>query len=160
MQKPVPNAPRAPQQQANTPASRHKARRFAMQGVYEWQLSGNDPFEIEARYRVENAMHKVDLAYFHELLQQTTRRALELDAVYASFLDRDINQLNPVERSILRIGCYELVHHIEIPYPIVLNESIELAKDFGATDSFKYINSILDEVAKKVRQIERDARKS
>ena len=63
MQSPVPNAPRAPKQQANTPASRHKARRFAMQGVYEWQLSGNDPFEIEARYRVENAMHKVDLAY-------------------------------------------------------------------------------------------------
>jgi N utilization substance protein B len=60
----------------------------------------------------------------------------------------------------LRIGCYELVHHIEIPYPIVLNEAIELAKDFGATDSFKYINSILDEVAKKVRQIERDARKA
>ena len=153
MQKPVPNAPRAPRQQANTPASRHKARRFAMQGVYEWQLSGNDPFEIEARYRV-------DLAYFHELLQQTTRRALELDAVYVSFLDRDINQLNPVERSILRIGCYELVHHIEIPYPIVLDEAIELAKDFGATDSFKYINSILDEVAKKVRQTERNARKS
>jgi N utilization substance protein B len=60
-------------QQANTPASRHKARRFALQGLYEWQLSGNDPFEIEARYRVENAMHKVDLAYFHELLHQTTR---------------------------------------------------------------------------------------
>ena len=77
-----------------------------------------------------------------------------------SFLDRDINQLNPVERSILRIGCYELVHHIEIPYPIVLDEAIELAKDFGATDSFKYINSILDEVAKKVRQTERNARKS
>ena len=123
-------------------------------------MSGNDPFEIEARYRVENAMHKVDLAYFHELLQQTTRRALELDAVYVSFLDRDINQLNPVERSILRIGCYELVHHIEIPYPIVLDEAIELAKDFGATDSFKYINSILDEVAKKVRQTERNARKA
>jgi N utilization substance protein B len=105
-------------------------------------------------------MHKVDLAYFHELLQQTTRRALELDAVYVSFLDRDINQLNPVERSILRIGCYELVHHIEIPYPIVLDEAIELAKDFGATDSFKYINSILDEVAKKVRQTERNARKA
>ena len=155
MQKPVVNAPRAPRQQANTPASRHKARRFAMQGVYEWQMSGNDPYEIEARYRVENAMHKVDLAYFHELLQQTTRRALELDAVYDSYLDRKIDQLNPVERSILRIGCYELVHHIEIPFPIVLDEAIELAKEFGATDSYKYINSILDEVAKKVRQVEK-----
>lgn len=144
-------------QQANTPASRHKARRFALQGLYEWQLSGNPTFEIEARYRVENAMHKVDLAYFHELLQQASSRSSVLDELYAPFLDRKMAQLDPVERNILRIGCYELLHHIEIPYRVVLNEAVELAKDFGATDSYKYINSILDEVSKKARAAERQA---
>jgi N utilization substance protein B len=148
--------PNKPQAQ-NTPAARHKARRFALQGLYEWQLSGNQPFEIEARYRVENAMHKVDLAYFHELLHQASLRSRELDAAYEGFLDRKASQIDPVERAILRIGAYELIHHIEIPYRIILNEAVELAKDFGATDSYKYINSILDELAKVVRQAEKQA---
>lgn len=142
-------------QAKNTPAARHKARRFALQGLYEWQLSGNQPFEIEARYRVENAMHKVDLAYFHELLHQVVARNRDLDAAFEPFLDRKMEQLDPVERNVLRIGSYELIHHIEIPYKIILNEAVELAKDFGATDSYKYVNSILDELAKIVRQAEK-----
>ncbi|WP_297927347.1 transcription antitermination factor NusB [uncultured Agitococcus sp.] len=146
-----PNKPQA----KNTPAARHKARRFALQGLYEWQLSGNQPFEIEARYRVENAMHKVDLAYFHELLHQVVAKNRELDNAFEPFLDRKMQQLDPVERNILRIGSYELIHHIEIPYKIILNEAVELAKDFGATDSYKYVNSILDELAKTVRKAEK-----
>lgn len=148
-----PNKPQA----KNTPAARHKARRFALQGLYEWQLSGNQPFEIEARYRIENAMHKVDLAYFHELLHQVVAKNRELDNAFESFLDRKMQQLDPVERNILRIGSYELIHHIEIPYKIILNEAVELAKDFGATDSYKYVNSILDELAKTVRKAEKQA---
>lgn len=148
-----PNKPQA----KNTPAARHKARRFALQGLYEWQLSGNQPFEIEARYRVENAMHKVDLAYFHELLHQVVAKNRELDKAFEPFLDRKMQQLDPVERNILRIGSYELIHHIEIPYKIILNEAVELAKDFGATDSYKYVNSILDELAKTVRKAEKQA---
>lgn len=143
------------EQQANTPAARRKARRFALQGVYEWQLSGNAPYEIEARYRVENAMHKVDLAYFHELLHQAVSRAAELDAAYEPFLDRPASRIDPVERAILRIGSYELLHHPEVPYKVVLNEAVELAKDFGATDSFKYVNGVLDELSKTARQAER-----
>ena len=146
-----PNKPQA----KNTPAARHKARRFALQGLYEWQLSGNQPFEIEARYRVENAMHKVDLAYFHELLHQVVAKNRELDNAFEPFLDRKMQQLDPVEHNILRIGSYELIHHIEIPYKIILNEAVELAKDFGATDSYKYVNSILDELAKTVRKAEK-----
>ena len=145
------------QQQANTPAARRKARRFAMQGLYEWQLSGNAPFEIEARYRVENAMHKVDLAYFHELLHQVVRRVDELDEAYKPFLDRQMSQIDPVERSILRLGSYELLHPPEVPYKVVLNEAVELAKDFGATDSYKYVNGVLDELSKTARQAERQA---
>ena len=146
-----PNKPQA----KNTPAAHHKARRFALQGLYEWQLSGNQPFEIEARYRVENAMHKVDLAYFHELLHQVVAKNRELDNAFEPFLDRKMQQLDPVGRNILRIGSYELIHHIEIPYKIILNEAVELAKDFGATDSYKYVNSILDELAKTVRKAEK-----
>lgn len=153
MHKPHPTKPQA----KNTPAARHKARRFAMQGLYEWQLSGNPPFEIEARYRVENAMHKVDLAYFHELLHQVAYRVTELDAAFEPFLDRKASQLDPVERNILRMGSYELIHHMEIPYRIIINEAVELAKDFGATDSFKFVNGILDELAKKVRHVEKQA---
>jgi N utilization substance protein B len=145
------------QQQVNTPAARRKARRFAMQGLYEWQLSGNAPFEIEARYRVENAMHKVDLPYFHELLHQAVRRAEELDEAFRPFLDRQMSQINQVERAILRLGSYELLHHPEIPYKVVLNEAVELAKDFGATDSYKYVNGVLDELSKTARQAERQA---
>ena len=144
-------------QAKNTPAARHKARRFALQGLYEWQLSGNQPFEIEARYRVENAMHKVDLAYFHELLHQCVARVSELDAAFEPLLDRKASQIDPVERAILRMGTYELLHHIEIPYVIVIDEAIELAKDFGATDSYKYVNRILDELAKTVRKAEKQA---
>ncbi|PTQ87538.1 transcription antitermination factor NusB [Agitococcus lubricus] len=144
-------------QAKNTPAARHKARKFALQGLYEWQLSGNPPFEIEARYRVENAMHKVDLAYFHELLHQVVGRVHELDPVFEPLLDRKLQQLDPIERNIIRMGCYELKHHIEIPYRVVLNEAVELAKEFGATDSYKFVNSILDEVAKSVRSVERQA---
>ena len=84
-------------------------------------------------------------------------RARELDAAYAPFLDRKASRIDPVELSILRIGTYELLHHIEIPYRIILNEAVELAKDFGATDSYKYINSILDELAKTARKAEKEA---
>ena len=118
-------------------------------------MSHNPVHEIEARTCVENAMHKVDLAYFHELLHQVVAKNRELDNAFEPFLDRKMQQLDPVERNILRIGSYELIHHIEIPYKIILNEAVELAKDFGATDSYKYVNSILDELAKTVRKAEK-----
>ena len=118
------------QQQVNTPAARRKARRFAMQGLYEWQLSGNAPFEIEARYRVENAMHKVDLPYFHELLHQ----------------------------AVLMLAAFELVRMPEIPYRVVINEAVELAKTYGGTDGYKYVNGVLDRVAACARPHEATAR--
>lgn len=141
-------------QAKNTPAARRKARRFALQGLYEAQLSGNPPWEIEARYRVENAMHKVDLQYFHELLLKGVQDAAALEAAFEPYLDRKMDSLDPVERAILRIGAHELLNHPEVPYKVVINEAIELAKDFGATDSFKYVNGVLDELARKVRAVE------
>lgn len=137
------------------PAARRKARRFALQALYEWAISGNPMFEIEARYRVENDMHKVDLDYFHELIHEIARRCEAIDQAFLPHLDRKFQELDHVERAILRIGTYELLHRLDVPYRVVINEGIELAKDFGATDSHKYVNGILDEVAKAHRQAER-----
>lgn len=139
-----------------TPSARRKARRFALQGLYEWQLSGNPSYEIEARYRVENAMHKVDLDYFHELLQRIPTVTQELDALFEPHLDRAFAALDPVELATLRIGTYELKYRLDVPYRVVINEGIELAKTFGASESHKYINGVLDRLAADLRQLERD----
>ncbi|REH39899.1 NusB antitermination factor [Paraperlucidibaca baekdonensis] len=133
------------------PAARRKARRFALQGLYEWQLSGNPPWEIEARYRVENAMHKVDLDYFHDLLHGVPPESDALDALFTPHLDRDFAALDPVELATLRIGTFELKHRVDVPMRVVINEGIELAKTFGASESHKYINSILDQLARTLR---------
>ncbi len=138
------------------PAARRKARRFALQGLYEWQMSGNPAFEIEARYRVENAMHKVDLDYFHDLLHGVPPIHTELDELFTPLLDREFSALDPVELAILRIGSFELQHRVDVPYRVVINESIELAKTFGATESHKYINGILDQLAQSLRRHELD----
>lgn len=144
--------------QANglNPSARRKARRFALQGLYEWQLSGNPSYEIEARYRVENAMHKVDLDYFHELLSRIPTLTDALDALFEPFLDRAFGSLDPVELATLRIGTYELKHRLDVPYRVVINEGIELAKTFGASESHKYINGVLDQLAVTLRPHERD----
>ncbi len=111
--------------------------------------------EIEARYRVENAMHKVDLEYFHELIHEIVKDSEHIDDAFMAHLDRKFHALDHVERAILRIGTYEMIKRLDVPYKVVINEGIELAKDFGATESHKYVNSILDEVAKQHRKIER-----
>jgi N utilization substance protein B len=136
------------------PSARRKARRFALQGLYEWQMSGNPSWEIEARYRVENAMHKVDLDYFHELLHRIPQITEELDTLIAPHLDREFQTLDPVELATLRIGAYELKHRLDVPYRVVINEGIELAKVFGASESHRYINGVLDKLSASLRQLE------
>lgn len=137
------------------PSARRKARRFTMQALYEWQMTRNTVADIEARYCAENDMRKTDVGYFHELLSEITRQADVLENQLRPCLDRDPAELDPVERAILRIGAYELVHRIDIPYRVVINEAIELAKDFGATDGHKYVNGVLDKLALSVRKVER-----
>lgn len=138
-----------------TYAAKRKARRFAVQGIYEWQMSGNPVHEIEARTRAENAMHKVDISYYHELLTQVIAEHEALDALVIPALDRELSALGGVELATLRLGVYELKHHVEVPYRVVLDEAIELVKHFGGADSHKYINGVLDRVAHKVRQAEK-----
>ncbi len=140
-------------------AAKRKARRFAVQGVYEWQMSKNPVHEIEARTRAENAMHKVDLSYYHELLTQVIADHEALDALLIPVLDREIEALDGVELATLRLGAYELKDHLEIPYRVVLDEAIELAKHFGGADSHKYINGVLDRLATSLRAAEKEQSK-
>ena len=136
-------------------AAKRKARRFAVQGIYEWQMSHNPVHEIEARTRAENAMHKVDLGYYHELLTQVNADRDNLDTLLIPVLDRELKALDGVELATLRLGAYELRDHLEIPYRVVLDEAIELAKHFGGADSHKYINGVLDRLASTLREAEK-----
>ncbi len=142
-----------------TYAAKRKARRFAVQGIYEWQMSHNPVHEIEARTRVDNAMHKVDLGYYHVLLTEVIANHEALDALLLPVLDREIKALDGVELATLRLGAYELKDHIEIPYRVVLDEAIELAKHFGGADSHKYINGVLDRLANSLREAEKQQAK-
>ena len=150
-----------------------KARRFAVQGLYEWLmtdyrfatqqrdlLGGNEPHTIVARTRSENAMHTVHLGYYHELMREIPEEAGQLVVELSSFLDRNFNRLDVIERAILLIGAYELKHSLHIPYKVVLDEAMQLNTHFGATDAHKFINAILDRYAKDVRELEYQAHKA
>ena len=137
-----------------SPAARRKARRFAVQAIYQWQLAGANLAAIEAEFRTDNDMSKVDLEYFHDILHGVPREKSELDKKIEPLLDRRLDELTPVELAILRLGAYEMVHRIDVPYKVVINESVELAKTFGATDGHKYVNGILDKLAQRDRMVE------
>lgn len=137
-----------------TAAARRRARKFATQALYQWQMTGQTVASIETQFRVDNDMSTTDTQYFNELLHQVPGSVNELDDYFEKHLDRDKKELDQVELAILRIGCYELAKRIDVPYKVVINEGVELAKIFGATDSHKYVNGILDKVAQRLRMAE------
>ena len=134
--------------------ARTRARRTALQALYQWDLGKPDLKDIEIQFREARDMRKVDVDYFTELLHQVATRAGELDAQMAPFLDRPVRQLGPVERAILRIGVYELAFRPELPWRVVIDEGIELAKMFGAEQSHRYVNGVLDKLAARMRMVE------
>jgi N utilization substance protein B len=134
--------------------NRRKARELALQGLYQRQLTG-DPVEvIEAQLHEHDEFAKIDDDHFHAMLRGAIRDAANLEARIQPCLDRPLDELSPVERAILLLATYEFVHHIEIPYRVVINEAIELAKGYGGTDGYKYVNGVLDKLAASVRTIE------
>lgn len=139
--------------------ARHQARRLLLQALYQWQLTGASAAEIDRQFREEQPVRQADLDYFSELLRRIITLHGELDQALAPLLDRPLEQLTPVERAILLIGSYELMHCIELPYPVVINEAIELAKSFAAPDSHKYVNGVLDRIAAQFRRPEVEARR-
>ncbi|MGV6807743.1 MAG: transcription antitermination factor NusB [bacterium] len=136
------------------PSQRKKARSLLVQALYQWQLSGADISQIEAEFCVDNDMSKVDREFFHELLHSIPKQLSDIDALYEPLLDRKPGDLDPVSLAVLRVGTYELKQRIDVPYKVVINEAVNLAKKFGPTDAHKYINGIMDRVAAKLRQVE------
>lgn len=142
---------------APLPSTRKKARQLLIQALYQWQSAGADITRIEAEFCADNGMAKVDAAFFHELLHGIPRQLVEVDGAYSPFLDRKMGDLDPVSRAVLRLGAYELLYRIDVPYKVVINEAINLAKMFGPTDAHKYINGVLDKVAARARSVELSA---
>ncbi|MCV6591035.1 MAG: transcription antitermination factor NusB [Marinobacterium sp.] len=133
---------------------RRAARSFALQALYSWQLTANPINELEAQFRVDNDMRNSDISLFSELLRGVASRKTELDGTFEPFLDRMLDELDPIELTVLRIGSYELIERLDVPYRVAINESVELAKIFGATDSHRYVNGVLDKVAQRARMAE------
>jgi len=139
-------------------SARRRAREFALQGVYAWLLRGgvgNEyAGEIDAHLRDAEDFSEADAQWFKTLLHGVTREAADLRERFTPFIDRPLVELSPIEHGILLIGSYELVHHVEVPYKVAINEAVELAKSFGGTDGFKFVNGVLDKVAAQSRGVE------
>ncbi len=135
-------------------AGRVKARRCAVQALYQWQVAGATPETILAEFLKEREVDKVDVEYFATLTRDIPREMDELRALLQPLLDRAWERVGPVERSVLLIGAYELKHCLHIPYRVVVNEGIELSKMFGADEAHRYVNGVLDRLARELRAIE------
>jgi N utilization substance protein B len=135
-------------------AARTLSRRAALQALYQWHFNQDESYLIEKQFMLDGLLTGCDRDWFKELLNEVTKQADALDRCYEPFLDRSIKMINPVERNILRLACYEFQAHMQIPYKVVINEAVELTKRFGAEDAHKYINGVLDRVAKQMRPLE------
>ena len=135
-------------------AERRKARHYGMQALYQWHMAGASLTDIEAEFRSDYDFSHVDLAYFQALLHEIPTQVDSLEAGLKPLLDRDLDELDPIERTLLRMGAWELTERLDVPYKVVINEAVALAKKFGATDSYKYINGVLERVAAELRAAE------
>lgn len=151
----IPAAKKAP---AKSP--RHRARELALQGIYQWRVSGNDASDIEKQMQTEKNLGRYDKPMFSDLLRGTLAQHADLEALLSPCLDRPLSELSPVEFAVLLLGGYELSQKLEVPYKVVINEAVELAKTYGGTDGHKYVNGVLDKLAPKVRAVEFAARRS
>ncbi|MCD9095769.1 transcription antitermination factor NusB [Luteimonas fraxinea] len=129
------------------PVLRSRARRRALQAIYAMQMSGTEPREIVAQFAHEQAKEIADLAYFEDLVHGVGTRYRELDASLAPFLDRTIEEVDPIERAMLRVAAYELQHRIDVPYRVVIDEALKTVKRFGSEHGHTYVNGVLDRAA-------------
>jgi len=137
--------------------ARRRSRRALLQAVYQWQMTGAETAAIERDLTEEGALKKADREFFKALLRGVAFGTEELDALLAPLLDRLVGELDKVELALLRLGAYELKHRIDVPFRVVIDEYVELAKVYGAEDSFKYINGVLDRLAQELRALEHSA---
>lgn len=135
-----------------TPAMRHKARHFALQAIYQWQLTQMSATVIEKQFLEDQPIQGADLDYMHDLIQGVIENCEYIDSVFAPFLSRPLKDLDQVDKAILRLGTFELLYRQEVPFKVVINEAIMLAKSFAEQDSHKFVNGVLDKVVKSITQ--------
>lgn len=133
---------------------KRKARRLVLQALYQWLMTASDLTEVEAQFHVANDMSKVDVPYFSKILHGVPSNLATIEQTFEPYVDRPIHGLNPIELTILRLSTFEFLFCPEIPYKVVLDEAISLAKEYGSQDGHRYVNGVLHEVAKKTRAIE------
>lgn len=136
------------------PVQRTRARRRALQAVYTWQIAGGRAQEVLAQFAHEQAHEVADLVYFEDLVRGVLERRAELDASLLPFLDRSIEEVDQVERAMLRIAAYELQHRIDVPYRVVIDEALRTVKRFGSEHGHTYVNGVLDRAAAEWRAVE------
>ena len=139
-------------------AARSRARRRALQALYAWQLSGSHMKAVIDQFRHEQDMEVADLEYFEDLLHGVEAHVGELDAALKPYVDREVDQIDPIERAALRLAAYELKYRPDVPYRVVINEAIEVTKRFGADHGHSYVNGVLDKLAGELRAAEKQAR--
>ena len=140
--------------------ARTRARELLLQALYQKQIAGHDRRELLSQFREQVAYQRVDQAFFEELLATICENQEALEKIIEGFIDRPLEQLDPVELGILLIGVHELQSRIDVPYRVVIDEGVNLAKRFGATDGHKYINACLDAAAQSLREVEVKAKGS
>ncbi|WP_116473784.1 transcription antitermination factor NusB [Zobellella maritima] len=134
------------------PSERRKARRLATQAIYQWQMTKDNVADIAQQFMLEQDTKGVDLDYFRDLLFGVSVHAVELDEVFASYLSRPLADLDMVDKAVLRLATYELTRRQDVPYRVVINEAIELAKSFAAEESHKFVNGVLDKVVRQLKK--------
>ncbi|MBR7744951.1 transcription antitermination factor NusB [Undibacterium baiyunense] len=142
-----------------TRSPRHRAREFALQGIYQWLLNNEDSGVIDAHIREAHGFDKADREHFDALLHGAINQSIQLREEFVPFIDRGIAELSPIEHAALLIGAYEMKNHIEIPYRVIINEAVELTKSFGGQDGHKYVNGVLDKLAARLRTVEVENKK-
>lgn len=143
----------------SSPKQRHRSRKLVLQAIYQWQMTDHKPLDLEMQFREVNDFSKIDEAYFSTLLNGIINKVIEIDAIIEPILDRKISDLNPVELAVLRLATFELKNEFDVPYKVVINEALELAKTFGAEEGYKYVNAVLDKLAIGLRPLEFKANK-
>ena len=139
------------------PVLRSRARRRALQAIYAWQMSGGNAQQVIAQFAHEQAHERADLEYFEDLVRGVLKHEADIDGALAEFLDRTVEEIDPIERAALRIASYELRHRIDVPYRVVINEAIDSTKRFGSEHGHTYVNGVLDHAAAAWRRAEFDA---
>ena len=139
---------------------RHRARELALQGIYQWRVTSGEDAKIEKQIHAEKNLGRYDKELFSKLLRGALSQHADLEALLAPHLDRPLAELSPVEFAVLLLGAFELSQHPEVPYKVIINEAVELAKTFGGTDGHKFVNGVLDKLAPQLRALEFSGRAS